>query len=210
MLQKELLNLLPLKKQSLIIMKKPVKILLWILGVLLGLVLLFMFVVGPIMKKQTKKHSPEQNITYTQNDLELTAFYSSPSKKGREIFGGLVPYGEVWRTGANEATTFTTNKELTIDGEKLAAGTYTLWTIPNEDTWQIIFNSKMYGWGVKVTDQKAAREAEHDALVTEVNVSKSYNVTENFSISFEDGDSGSVIMLIAWDNVVVGVKMDSE
>ena len=89
-------------------------------------------------------------VTYTQGDLQLDVFYCSPSKKGRKIFGELVPYGEVWRTGANEATTFTTNKDLIIDGKKLVTGNlYSIWTIPEEDSWTIIFNNKMYNWGVK-------------------------------------------------------------
>jgi hypothetical protein len=69
------------------------------------------------------------------------------------IFGGLVPYGEVWRTGANEATTFTTNQDLLVDGSFLAAGKYTLWTIPGPESWKVIFNSKMYPWGID-TDKK--------------------------------------------------------
>lgn len=190
-------------------MKKPVKILLWIVGVLAGLALILMFVVWPIMKKNTKKHSPEQHITFvhTVNDLELETVYSSPSKKGRVIFGELVPYGEVWRTGANEATTFTTNKDLTIDGKTLQAGTYTLWTIPDEASWEVIFNSKMYSWGVSFKNAQAARDPAHDALVTTANVSKNYTVAESFSISFtEDGDD--TIMLFAWDDVVVAVKLE--
>ncbi len=192
-------------------MKKPVKILLWVVGVLAGLALIFMFVVGPIMKKQTKKHSPEQNIsfTHTANDLELNAFYSSPAKKGRVIFGELVPYGEVWRTGANEATTFTTNKDVTIDGQLLPAGTYTLWTIPGEQTWEVIFNSKMYGWGVSWKDGKASRDPDHDVVVTTANVSKNYSTTENFTISFLENED-SAIMVLAWDDVAVAVNMQVE
>jgi len=82
------------------------KFLIWTLGILAVLALLFFFVLGPIMRSQTKKHSPEQTVTFTQNNQDIRVFYCSPSKKGREIFGALVPYNEVWRTGANEATTY--------------------------------------------------------------------------------------------------------
>ncbi|MEM7186811.1 MAG: DUF2911 domain-containing protein, partial [Bacteroidota bacterium] len=140
-------------------MNRAVKILLWIVGILLVLGLLFVFVARPILIKNTKKHSPEVTQTYTIDDLEVDVFYSSPSKKGRVIFGDLVPYGEVWRTGANEATTFSTNKAVIIDGQELPAGDYTLWTIPGEEEWEIIFNSKMYPWGVRWQDSKAMREA---------------------------------------------------
>jgi hypothetical protein len=185
-------------------MKKFLNILPWIIGSLIVLSLLFIFVIGPILKSQTKKHSPEQHITHNQGDLELKVFYCSPSKKDRKIFGELVPYGEVWRTGANEASTFTTNKDLSIDGKTLAKGTYTLWTIPGETTWDLIFNSEMYDWGVKLTDQKPAREPKYDALVTTVTVSNSLTTTESFTISFSDIETAT-LMTLAWDNVVVPV-----
>ncbi len=187
-------------------MKKFLNILLWIIGSLIVLSLLFIFVIGPIMKSNTKKHSPEQHITFTQGDLELKVFYCSPSKKGRKIFGELVPYDEVWRTGANEASTFTTNKDLAIDSKTLTRGTYTLWTIPGKKTWEVIFNSEMYDWGVNFTDQKAARLPEHDALVVTVPVSNSLTSTEDFSISFSEvGDS--TIMTLAWENAVIPVLL---
>ena len=190
-------------------MKKLVKIILWTFSSLIVLVLLFMFVVWPIMKSNTKKHSPEQQITYTQSDLELSVFYCSPSKKDRKIFGELVPYGEVWRTGANEASTFTTNKDLVIDNKELTKGTYTLWTIPGEKTWEVIFNSEMYDWGVNFSDQKAARIPEHDALVTTVQVANSLTSTEDFTISFSEvGDS--IIMTLAWENAVIPVLLQEK
>lgn len=184
-------------------MKKLVKILLWTVGIIGLLALVFNFILWPIMQKQTKKNSPEQLVTYTKGDLAIDVFYCSPSKKDREIFGALVPYDEVWRTGANEASTFTTNKDLMIVGQPLKAGKYTLWTIPSEDSWKIIFNTKMYGWGVKLTDQKASRDPEYDALVIEANVSRSLNIVENFSITLNDPSPVTTVMLFAWDNVVV-------
>lgn len=188
-------------------MSKLTKWLLRILGIVIGIILLFNFVIGPIIKSQTKKHSPEQHITHTQSDLEVKAFYCSPAKKDRKIFGELVPYNEVWRTGANEASSFTTNKDLEINGKVLKAGSYTIWTIPNEDSWQIIFNSKMYGWGVKFTDQSPSREPEYDALIANANVSKSLTITENFTISFAETSPETLIMTIAWDDVAVPLKM---
>ena len=79
-----------------------------------------------------------------------------------------MPYGEVWRTGANEATTFETNQDLTVEGSKLEAGKYTLWTIPGETSWIIIFNENMYSWGVSFSDGKASRVEKFDALKVEV------------------------------------------
>ncbi|MCH9661990.1 MAG: DUF2911 domain-containing protein, partial [Bacteroidetes bacterium] len=144
--------------------------------------------------------------TYDKGGLNIEIFYCSPAKKDRAIFGELVPYGEVWRTGANEATTFTTNKDLIIDGNILPAGAYSLWTVPNETTWQVIFNNKMYGWGVRFQDSKAMREVEHDALVVTTTVSKSMTSQENFSITLMEAPS-ELVMMFAWDHVVVPVTM---
>ena len=74
--------------------------------------------------------------------------YSSPSVKGRKIFGGLEPYGKLWRAGANQATTFTTDKDITIEGKKLAAGTYTFFAMPGEKEWKVVFNSQVGQWGI--------------------------------------------------------------
>ena len=86
-----------------------------------------------IMRSQTKKHSPEQLVEYTMGETELSVFYNRPYKKGRKIFGELVPYDEVWRTGANEPTTFITTKDITLENQPLPKGEYTVWTIPGEN-----------------------------------------------------------------------------
>lgn len=190
-------------------MNKLMKISLWVVSSLFVIVLIVMFVAWPIMKNNTKKHSPEQNITFTQGDLEINAFYCSPSKKGRTIFGELIPYGEVWRTGANESSTFTTNKDLLIGENTLTKGTYSLWTIPSENTWEVIFNSEMYGWGVKFSDQTASRDPNYDALLVTTPVSKSLTVTENFTISFSEIEN-KIIMTLAWDNIVVPVLLQEK
>tara|TARA_B110000503_G_C7168333_1_gene423028 strand:- start:4775 stop:5350 length:576 start_codon:yes stop_codon:yes gene_type:complete len=188
-------------------MKKLVKILLWIAGVIGVLLLVFNFILWPILQQQTKKSSPEKNITYSKGELRLNLFYCSPSKKDREIFGNLVPYDEVWRTGANEASTFTTNKDIMIAGKPLPAGKYTLWTIPTETSWKVIFNDKMYGWGVKLTNQKASRDPDHDVLVVDGKVSKSLNTVEKFSITLRVSSPDTSILMFAWDNVVVPLEI---
>ena len=188
-------------------MKKLVKILLWIVGVIGVLLLVFNFILWPILQQQTKKSSPEKNITYSKGELKLNLFYCSPSKKDREIFGNLVPYDEVWRTGANEASTFTTNKDIMIAGKPLPAGKYTLWTIPTETSWKVIFNDKMYGWGVKLTNQKASRDPDHDVLVVDGKVSRSLNTVEKFSITLRVSSPDTSILMFAWDNVVVPLEI---
>ena len=190
-------------------MQKMNKIFFWTFGTLVGLTLLFIFVGWPIVKNQTKKNSPEQSVIYTQGDLELNTLYSSPGKKGRVIFGKLVPYDVVWRTGANEPTSFTTNNDLVIDNKDLPKGTYSLWTIPRETSWDIIFNSEMNHWGVNFSDQTASRDPKHDVLVTTVIPSKSLTVTENFTISFSESNN-NILMMLAWDNTVVPVLIQKK
>ena len=177
------------------------KFLKW-LGIVLAALILIGFVGGKILRSQTKKHSPEDTVTFSQGDLELSVFYNRPYKKEREIFGGLVPYGEVWRTGANEATTFTTNQAISVGGSPLPAGKYTLWTIPEENDWMVIFNSELYDWGVSLT-AKASREAEHDVLQVKVPVERLAEPIEQFTIAFEEG-----AMTLAWDKTKVSVPLE--
>ena len=190
-------------------MQKINKIFFWIFGILIGLALLLIFIGWPILKSQTKKNSPEQIVSYTQEDIEISTLYSSPGKKGRIIFGKLVPYDVVWRTGANEPTAFTTNKDLVIDNKGLPKGTYSLWTIPRETSWDIIFNSEMNYWGVKFSDQTANRDPKHDVLTTTVIPSKSLTVTENFTISFSESNN-NILMMLAWDTTVVPVLLQKK
>ncbi len=159
-----------------------------------------------IMKLNTKKHSPEETVTHTAKDATFTVFYNRPSKKNRVIFGELVPYGEVWRTGANEATTFTTDKDIMVDGTTLKAGTYSLWTIPNQGSWKVIFNSGEYSWGVNFRDGKAQRNPKLDALMVEVPVQPLLNIVEQFSIYFENANDFT-IMYPAWDRTAVAVPI---
>jgi hypothetical protein len=189
------------------LMNKLVKILLWIVGVIGVLLLAFNFILWPILQKQTKKSSPEKSVSYSKGDMKLDLFYCSPSKKDRVIFGDLVPYNEVWRTGANEASTFTTSVDLMIAGQSLPAGKYSLWTIPNETSWKVIFNDKMYGWGVKLTDQKASRDSEHDVLVVDAKVSQSLNIVEDFSITLTVSSPETTVLMFAWDNVAVPLEI---
>ncbi len=96
---------------------------------------------------KSKRASPPAKAEQKVGDATVTINYSQPSVKDREIFGELVAYDKVWRTGANEATTFETDKDLMINGKKLPAGKYALFTIPSEDEWTIIFNKKHEQWG---------------------------------------------------------------
>ncbi len=151
-----------------------------------------------LLKNYTKKASPEATIVYEGTDVTLEVFYNRPYKKDRKIFGGLVPYGEVWRTGANEATTFMTNKDITFGGELLKAGKYTVWTIPQETQWTIILNSKMYDWGVN-WDNEPSRDPLFDVLRINIPAVETNETVEQFTIEF----LYDVNLVMKWDNTQV-------
>jgi hypothetical protein len=96
---------------------------------------------------QQPKASPAAKASGKAGNANITIMYSQPSAKGRVIFGDLVPYGKVWRTGANEATIFETDSDITVEGKKLPVGKYALFTIPGEKSWTIIFNKTWNQWG---------------------------------------------------------------
>lgn len=177
------------------------KVLKWV-AIILGALIITGYFAFNYMKAQTKKASPEQTVEYKQADFNLSVSYCQPSKKNRDIFGGLVPYDQVWRTGANEATTFTTNKKIDFGGVKVAPGTYTLWTIPQKTQWTIILSSKMYGWGVSF-GAEASREEEYDVAMINVPVQDLNEVVEKFTIQFEY----NVNMSLMWDKTKVMVPI---
>ncbi|GAA0747676.1 MULTISPECIES: DUF2911 domain-containing protein [Flavobacteriaceae] len=153
----------------------------------------------------SKRLSPKDNVEYKLNDLQVEVFYNRPSKKGREIFGGLVPYNQVWRTGANEATTFETNKSLYVKGIAIPKGIYTLWTVPKDSSWQVIFNKKLYPWGVD-EQMKPMREPQHDILEIEVPTEELNTTVEQFTIGF-DNTTGDLHLTMAWDKTKIAVPL---
>ena len=98
---------------------------------------------------KSKRPSPPAIATGKIGDATISIDYSSPSVKGRKIFGGILPYGKLWRAGANEATILTTDKDITVEGKKLAAGKYSFFATPGENEWTIFFNSETGQWGDK-------------------------------------------------------------
>ncbi|HLZ17339.1 MAG TPA: DUF2911 domain-containing protein [Cyclobacteriaceae bacterium] len=151
----------------------------------------------------TKSFSPAAVVDFNDGDLKIRVVYSRPFKKDREIFGKLVPYGKTWRTGANEPTTFETNKDLKFGEKELKAGTYSLWTVPGEQTWQVVFNSEVPNWGINF-DGTAQRDLATDAAAMEVPVVAEQKVFEQFTISVEKVGEGAELILI-WDKTLVAV-----
>lgn len=160
------------------------------------------------MMKQTKSFSPEEEVVFNQGELSVKVMYNRPYKKGREIFGGLVPYDKVWRTGANEATTFDTNQDLSIEGKTLKKGKYTLWTVPGVETWKVIFNSQHGQWGVN-SNGEANRDPANDVLTVDIRSVQQEREFEQFTIAFEKvGEEAEMVLL--WDKTLLAVPFTAK
>jgi len=130
----------------------------------------------------------------------ITVNYSSPRMRGRKVFGELVPYGKVWRAGANEATTFITDESLiTVEGTNIPAGSYTIFTVPNPDEWTVIINKHTKEWGIpyKYESEELAR--------VPMSVTRLSSPVEDFTISF-DHTGGSCTMRMSWENTQASVE----
>lgn len=144
---------------------------------------------------QEKKLSPQAKVEGKVGSVDVKIDYYQPSARGRKIMGGLVPYGEVWRTGANNSTSIEFTGAVKVEGKDLAKGKYALFTIPGENEWVIIFN-KTLAWGAY-----QYKEAE-DVLRVSVKPTKTANFVETFNISL-DGDA----VKMEWENTSVSFKI---
>jgi hypothetical protein len=172
-----------------------------------GVLIVVVFAAALVFRFTTKSYSPESNTVFEKDGLKISVFYNRPSKKGRVIFGGLVPYGKTWRTGANEPTTFETNKTLVIGDKSLPPGKYSLWTVPNEQSWSVVFNSTIPNWGIDVMNNgEAARDPKTDVLVIDAPVVNTEKEFEQFTISIEKTDD-MLELVLAWDKTLVFVPL---
>lgn len=152
---------------------------------------------------KTPQPSPLSKIEQVVGLTDVTLEYSRPAMRGRTIFGDLVPYGKVWRTGANANTKITFSDNVTIDGQELKKGTYAIFTIPSETSWEVIFYSDSNNWGApqKWDDSKVAAK-------TTVNIEPMPMKIESFTITFDDLETGSAVIGFLWENVYAGVKFE--
>jgi len=145
------------------------------------------------------KPSPAAQAEARVDGRTITIDYHQPAVKGREIWGALVPYGKVWRAGANETTSITVSEDATIDGKSLPEGKYALFVIPNEKEWTIIIN-KTIKWGAYSYNEK------EDVLRITIPVNKSEENTER--LTYDISDEGEVSL--RWEHAVVSFKVDFE
>ena len=154
---------------------------------------------------QTPQPSPAAKVHQTIGLSEVSVDYSRPAMRGRTIFGDLVPYGKLWRTGANMRTQFTTDSDLKIDGKELKKGTYAILTIPNKESWDIVFYTEYQAGGApaELDDAKVA-------LKVTAKVNSMEHPAENFTIAFGDlADGVSANMYIMWDKTIVWTKIET-
>lgn len=151
---------------------------------------------------RSPRPSPKATLTQTVGITDITVNYSRPGVKGRTVFGGLVPYDKVWRTGANEATTISFSDDVTINGQKLPKGTYSLHTIPGASQWTVIFNSVADQWGSYSYDPAK------DALRVTTTPKKG-EFREWMTFEINDMTTDTATMNIRWADVVVPVTIDT-
>jgi DUF2911 family protein len=150
---------------------------------------------------KSKRPSPPATASCALADGKtITVEYSSPRVKGRKIFGDLVPYGQVWRAGANEATAFVTTADLKVGGKDVPAGNYTIFTVPGQDKWTLVISKKTGEWGT------AYPGPAEDLVRVDMKASKLPSVTENFTIAF-DKTSGGCTLRMEWETTQASVEV---
>lgn len=147
------------------------------------------------------RESQRQSVSQTIGDTTVSIVYHRPNVKARKVWGNLVPFGQVWRTGANEATVFEISRDATINGKLLPAGKYSLHTIPNRNEWTIIFNKVWEQWGSFTYDEK------QDALRVSAKPDK-IEFQETLSYNFENITANTTQVAIAWERVKVPFTVD--
>jgi len=152
---------------------------------------------------KSKRPSPPGTAEVTLKGKKITIDYSRPSLKGRKVGQELAPYGKVWRTGANEATTLTTEIDLNIGGTKVPAGKYTLWTLPSEGTWKLIINKQTGQWGTRYDESQ-------DLERVDMKKSPLPQTVEQFTISFDKKGENLADLNLDWENMRVSVLVKAE
>jgi hypothetical protein len=157
----------------------------------------------------TEKHSPADTATYKGSSLSVSVDYCQPYKKGRLIFGteedgALQPYGVKWRTGANAATEIEFNEDVMISGSVLKKGRYSVYSIPGEKMWTIAFNNNLDYWGAGFSDPF---DEAQDALRVSVPAINTIDITEQFTITFDEIMDNNAMMVLKWDQTQVNVPI---
>jgi tetratricopeptide (TPR) repeat protein len=152
---------------------------------------------------RTPQPSPTQTIKQDFGISSVELIYSRPGMKGRKIFGDLVPWGKVWRTGANSATRIKFTDDVTIGGQQLKAGEYAIYTVPNEKEWEIIINKGSADWGTNY-------KQEDDIFRVKATPVKLDQSVESFTMQFANIKSNSADLQLMWDKTLVAVPITTD
>jgi hypothetical protein len=150
--------------------------------------------------KSSRPSPPAKAECKLSNGKTVAIDYSSPRAKGRKVFGGLVPYGQIWRAGANEATTFVSSGDISVGGKPVPAGKYTIFTVPGEDKWALVISKKTGEWGT------AYPGPDNDLARVDMKVSKTSAPVENFTIAFDQSGNGCTLRM-EWENTRASVDI---
>lgn len=153
---------------------------------------------------KTPRSSPFSKIEQKVGLTDVMLEFSRPGVKGRTIFGDLVPYGKLWRTGANANTKISFSTDVTVNGQELKAGSYAMYTIPDKDAWEVIFYTDTNNSGTPKNWDEAKV-----AVKTTANVQPMPVKIETFTISFDDLTSNSAVIGLLWENTYVGVQFET-
>jgi hypothetical protein len=176
----------------------------------------FLFLSGLILVSGCRQPEPQKpdpvrrkspiaiaKITHDPSETYVKIVYGQPYRRDRQVFGNIIPYGQVWRTGANEATELTTTKDIILGGKKLPAGTYTIFSIPRkDDDWTIILNGELGQWGAFEYDQS------QDVLRVDVQARQKQPITEALNIQFSGIENNSTNIVLRWDQTVVRIPIE--
>jgi hypothetical protein len=148
--------------------------------------------------RRSERVSPLKTVSASLADLQMSIEYSSPAVKGRTIWGELVPYGKIWRTGANEATTIEFNRDVLVNGNRLRAGKYALFTIPGEQEWTVMLNTAPDQWGAFKYDEAK------DALRFTVKPEKASSFNERLTFEVKnDEQKKAITVTLLWENLTI-------
>ena len=169
---------------------------------LLAVFLTALSTIAIAQQAKSKRPSPPAQAKCQFGDgKSVTVDYSSPRMKGRKIYGGLVPYSQVWRTGANEATTFNTTANLTVGGANVPTGDYTLFTLPSQSTWKLIISKKTGEWGIPYPGEA------NDLVRVDMQKQPLSSPVENFTIAFDKSGPDACVMHVDWETTRVSVNV---
>ncbi len=170
---------------------------------LLSIAIIFCLTLSVSAQIQTPQASPAGKIEQTVGLTDVSVEYSRPGMRGRTIFGDLVPYGEIWRTGANANTKITFSDDVKINGKELKKGSYGIYTIPNKDSWEVMFYSSADNWGVPQNWDESKVAVKTTAETMEMPMEM-----ETFTILIDDLKNDSASLNFIWANTIATVKME--